>query len=130
MTLAITTAHRAARNAASIALADAGAGNSSIKLYTAEAGTLLAVRTLDKPCGSIVPATGRIALAGSASADLVLVSGITTWAAWCDGDGNVIASGAVTDGSGPGPFKLKGSSGTQLYEGGVVPLDGDEHFIG
>ena len=31
-----TPSHRAARNAASIAAADAGAGNSSIKLYTVE----------------------------------------------------------------------------------------------
>ena len=37
-----TLAHRAARNAASIALADTGAGVASIKLYAAAGGTLRA----------------------------------------------------------------------------------------
>ena len=129
MTLGISTAHRAARNAASIALADEGAGPSSIKLYSASA-TLLAVRTLAKPCGAIVPATGRIALATGASVDLVLATGIATNATWCDGDGNVIATGTVTDEAGSGDFKLKGAAGTQLYAGGVVPLDDTDHFIG
>lgn len=69
--LAPTTAHRAARNAASIAMADTGAGVASIKLYAASGGTLLAVRQLAKPCGS-VNAAGRIALA-QAVADVVFV---------------------------------------------------------
>ncbi|MEG0921354.1 MAG: hypothetical protein RSG22_08090, partial [Comamonas sp.] len=53
--------HRAARNQASITLADTGASASSIKLYDAQGGTLLAVRRLAKPCGTINPA-GRISL--------------------------------------------------------------------
>ena len=57
-----TPAHRAARNAASIALADTGAGVASIRLYDAEGGTLLAVRLLAKPCGA-VNVGGRIELA-------------------------------------------------------------------
>ena len=39
-----TPAHRAARNAASIALADTGPGVASICLYTAQGGDLLALR--------------------------------------------------------------------------------------
>lgn len=66
-----TTAHRAARNAASIALADTGAGVASIKLYAASGGTLLAVRQLAKPCGTVT-AAGRIVLA-QAVADVVFV---------------------------------------------------------
>ena len=70
-----TQAHRAARNAASIALADTGAGVASIKLYSAPSGgTLLAVRNLAKPCGS-VNAAGRIALAQAVADDLVLLDG-------------------------------------------------------
>ena len=120
--LAIITEHRAARNAASIALADAGPGPASIKLYTAEGGTLLATRTLAKPCG-VITAEGRIALQGAAVQDLVAASGAVAWATWCDGSGAPIAAGAVTDEAGAGPFKLRGATGTNVYEGGVVALD-------
>lgn len=122
MSLAITTAHRAARNAASIAIADAGPGPSSVKLYTADGGTLLGSRTLAKPCG-VITADGRIALQAAAVQDLVVASGAASWATWCDGGGAAIAAGAVTDEAGAGPFKLKGSTGTNVYEGGVVALD-------
>ena len=117
-----TPSHRAARNAATIATADAGPGPSSIKLYTAEGGTLLGTRTLAKPCGAIT-AEGRIALLGAGVQDLVVASGTATWAEWCDGAGAPIAAGGVTDEAGAGPFKLKGATGTAVYEGGVVALD-------
>jgi len=117
----ITTVHRAARNAATIAAADAGAGNSSIKLYTAEGGTLLGTRTLAKPCGTINGA-GRIVLQLSAAQEMVAADGIATWAEWCDGDGTPIATGAVTDETGAGPWVLEGTAGTQVYEGGVIGL--------
>ena len=122
MSLAIIIPHRAVRNQASIDAADAGAGPSSIKLYTADGGALLGTRTLAKPCGTI-NAEGRIALQGAAGVDLVAASGEVTWATWCDGSGTAIAAGAVTDEAGAGPFKLKGTSGTLVYEGGVVALD-------
>ena len=122
MSLAITAAHRAVRNQASIDAADAGAGPSIIKLYTADGGALLGTRTLAKPCGTI-NAEGRIALQGAAGVDLVAASGEVTWATWCDGSGTAIAAGAVTDEAGAGPFKIKGTSGTLVYEGGVVALD-------
>lgn len=121
MSLAITATHRAVRNQASITLADAGPDPSSIKLYTADGGTLLGTRTLDKPCGTI-NAEGRIALQGAAGVDLVAASGEVTWATWCDGSGTAIAAGAVTDEAGAGPFKIKGTLGTLVYEGGVVAL--------
>jgi len=120
-TLAITAAHRAARNQASIDVASAGAQASSIRLYTAPAGTLLAERKLATPCGAITT-EGRIALQPSAANDMVRVTGEATWAEWCDGDGAAIAAGAVTDQNGPGPFKLAGTAGTQLYQGGLVLL--------
>ena len=122
MTLAISTAHRAARNQATIDHADAGPGPSSVKLYTAEGGTLLGVRHLAKPCG-VINGAGRIVLQGAAAQDLVLVSGEATWATWCDGSDVAIAAGAVTDEAGAGPFKLKGTVGTMVYTGGAVTLD-------
>ncbi len=117
----ITPAHRAARNAATIATADAGSGNSSIKLYTAEGGTLLGTRTLAKPCG-VVNGAGRIVLQLSAAQEMVAADGTATWAEWCNGDGDPIATGTVTDETGAGPWVLEGTAGTQVYAGGVIGL--------
>ena len=44
------------------------------------------------------------------------------WGQWCDGASRAIASGAVTDEAGDGPFKLAGTAGTLIYEGGLVLL--------
>lgn len=117
----ITAAHRAARNAATIATADAGAGNSCIKLYTAEGGTLLGTRTLAKPCG-VINGAGRIVLQLSAAQEMVAADGTATWAEWCNGDGDPIATGTVTDETGAGPWVLEGTAGTQVYAGGVIGL--------
>ena len=119
--LTLTTAHRAARNAARLAHADAGAGNSTLRLYAAEGGALLATRTLNKPCGT-VNAAGRIVLSATAN-DLVAETGSVGWAEWCDSAGAVMAAGTVTDQAGAGDFKLAGTSGTTVYQGGRVLLD-------
>lgn len=119
--IAVTVAHRAVRNQASIDLADIG-GPSTIKLYTEQGGTLLGVRTLAQPCGTIT-AEGRIQLMPAAVNDLVAATGTPTWAEWCNGAGVAIAGGAVTDEAGAGPFRLKGSGTMIIYEGGVVALD-------
>ena len=118
MTISISTAHRAARNQASITLAGAA---STLRFYTAEGGTLLATRTLANPAGNINP-QGRIVLAASA-ADLVAETGSVGWAEWCDSAGAVMAAGTVTDQAGAGDFKLAGTSGTTVYQGGRVLLD-------
>ena len=118
MSLLISTAHRAARNQASITLAGA---TSTLRFYTAEGGTLLATRTLANPAGTI-NAQGRIVLAASA-ADLVAETGSVGWAEWCDSAGAVMAAGTVTDQAGAGDFKLAGTSGTTVYQGGRVLLD-------
>lgn len=138
MSLTNTQAHRAARNAASIALADAGAGNSSIKLYTALGGTLLATRTLAKPCGTVRPSDGRILLTTGDTTDVVVANGGATHAEWCDGSGVAISAGRVTDTAGNitdglgavvphpdgiGTFVLGGTTGTTLYLGGLVLLN-------
>lgn len=118
MTISISTAHRAARNQASITLAGAA---STLRFYTAEGGTLLATRTLANPAGTI-NAQGRIVLSASA-ADLVAETGSVGWAEWCDSAGAVMAAGTVTDQAGAGDFKLAGTSGPTVYQGGRVLLD-------
>lgn len=118
----ISLAHRVARNQASIDLADAEAGNATLKLYTEEGGTLLAVRTLAKPCGTIT-AEGRISLQPAAEPDLVATTGIPTWGEWCDGAGTPIWGAAVTGADGAGPFKLAGTApNLTIYAGGIVAL--------
>lgn len=135
--LTLTLAARAARNAATISQADAGASNSAVHLYTAQAGTLLAVRLLAKPCGTVRVDDGRISLAASTVNDLVGATGPATWGEWVAGDGAVLAAGPVTDeggnisdgtggtlsSGGIGPWVLAGTNGTQLYEGGLVLLN-------
>lgn len=134
--LVLTPAARAARNAASIARADLGDGNSTIKLYAAQGGALAAVRQLAKPCASVREADGRIQLLPSAHNDLVIATGVVTWGEWCAGDGTPLYVGPVTDEAGRvsdgvgglvdtgdvGPWVLRGANGTQLYEGGIVLL--------
>ena len=137
MSLVNTQAHRAARNVASIALADTGVGNSAIKLYTAPGGTLLGTRTLAKPCGTVRLSDGRISLASAESTDVVVATGAVTWAEWCTGGGDTISGGRVTDTAGNitdgtgtvvphpdglGTFVLGGTTGTQVYLGGLVLL--------
>lgn len=138
-TIVNSASHRAARNAASIALADAGAGNSSLRLYTAPVGTLLATRQLAKPCGSVRPADQRIELATGDATDVAVATGSALWAEWCDGSGQPISFGRVTDVDGNytdsagnvvadpdgiGPFVLGGGApGTMVYAGGLVLLN-------
>ncbi len=134
--LVLTLAGRAARNAASIARADEGLAPSTIRLYAAQGGALLAVRQLAKPSGTVREADGRIQLLPSSVNDLVLTTGAATWGEWCAGDGQALFVGPVTDEAGMvsdgagglvdtgdvGPWVLRGTAGTQLYEGGIVLL--------
>jgi len=120
--MSISLAHRSARNQVSIDLADAEAGSATLKLYTEEGGTLLAVRTLAKPCGTIT-AEGRISLQPASEPDLVAATGIPTWGEWCDGAGVPIWGAAVTGTDGAGPIKLAGTApNLTIYEGGIVAL--------
>ena len=135
--LELTQDARAARNAASIEQADTGPGVSTIKLYTALGGTLLAVRKLAKPCGVVRAADGRIQLIADTDTDFVAATGIAAWGQWEAADGStVLAAGPVTDEDGNisdgvgglsptgdvGPWVLQGTAGTLLYEGGLVLL--------
>lgn len=118
----ISRDHRAARNAASIVIADAGPGASRVNVYDAPGGTLLGVRQLAKPCG-VITAEGRIQLLSAAVNDLVVAEGVPGWAEWCDGAGVPIWGATVTDEAGAGPFKLQGTGASMtIYPGGILGL--------
>ena len=81
-------------------------------------------------------ADGRIELIQASVDDVVLQSGGAAWGEWCTGAGVTISAGHVTDASGNttsagtttahpsgiGAFVLSGTTGTQLYAGGIVRL--------
>lgn len=130
-------ARKAAANAASISLADVGAGNASLKVYTAQGGTLLGTRHLAKPCGIVRLSDGRIDLISGEEPDVVAAAGGAGWVEWCDGNGVMLSAwhltdtaGNITDGTGAvvphpdgvGPFMLAGTTGTTLYAGGLINL--------
>lgn len=136
--LLLTTAARAARNQGFVDALLTGSGAASIRFYSAASGgTLLATRTLASPGGATVrPADGRIVLTVSASVELVAATGAVLWAELVAADGTSVfapgevtdeagfagAAGAATDTGDIGPWVLAGTSGTQVYEGGVVQL--------
>lgn len=132
-----TLEHRAARNLASIALADRRIGLASIRLYAQQGGELRAIRHLAKPCATIRTADSRIILVGGSEADVVANTGGVTWGEWCDAEGVAISAGRVTDQAGShtdlagdvvadpeglGSFVLAGTTGTKVYAGGLVNL--------
>lgn len=118
--LTISVAHNTARLEGSMAHADSGTGSAYINVYDASA-VLLGVVHLAKPCGAIVG--GFLVLEqADPTADLVLVSGAAASAKMFNGAGLEMASGAVTDEAGAGPFKLGGTAGTTLYAGGKLLL--------
>lgn len=123
--LNLTLEHRAARNQATIDLADRGSSNSRICMYDAPGAgrVLLATVLLAKPCGTL-NASGQIVLQQDASEQLATGDGQPTWGEWEDGDGAMVASGAVTISTGSGPFTLAGAAPgtTQVYAGAVITL--------
>jgi hypothetical protein len=120
MTLQITTAHQAARNAASVALADSGPGYSTLRLYDG-ADVYLGACLLAKPCAELQP-DGTLVLLPNAEPEIAVASGAAVRLEWCDGAGVVIATGTVTELGGGGDFELVGASGTQIYAGAQVLL--------
>ena len=123
-------AARAAANAQTIALADAGAGASTVRLYDTDnpaTRVLLATITLDKPCASIV--TGKIQLhQASAVGDIVAATGVPTWAEWLDGAGALLATCTVSPEAGDGDLKISSRADGQIFAGGFITLE--EGLIG
>ena len=121
-----TTAAQAAANAHTITLADAGAGPSTLRLYTdadpvTQERTHLVTIVLAKPCGTIVG--GQIQLAqADPLGDMVAATGVPTFAQWCDGDGTVIADCTVSNDAGDGDLKISTRQDGMIFEGGFVTL--------
>lgn len=121
-----TQAAQAAANARTVALADAGAGPSTLQIYdAADAATrvLLATITLAKPCGVLVD--GKIQLVqADPMGDMVTASGEPTYAEWLDGNGDVIGSCTVSDAAGSGDLKISTRPDGLIFEGGFVQITG------
>lgn len=127
MTFAISVAHNNARLAGTVAYADTGLDPSRIQFYdtaqpafgAAPGGTPLAEAVLAKPCGAVV-ANALVLDQADPAGDLITATGVAVWARWVNGNGDVVADGAVTDAAGAGPFKVAGTSGTTLYAGARI----------
>ena len=121
-----TTAAQAAANAETLQLADAGAGPSTLRLYTdadpvTQERTHLVTIVLAKPCGTIVG--GPIPLAQVVPlGDMVAATGVPTFGQWCDGDGVVIADCTVSSDAGDGDLKISTRQDGMIFEGGFVTL--------
>ena len=121
-----TTAAQAAANAKTLQLADAGAGPSTLRLYTdadpvTQERTHLITIVLAKPCGTIV--SGQIQLAqADPLGDMVAATGAPTFAQWCDGDGVLIADCSVSNDAGDGDLKISTRQDGMIFEGGFVTL--------
>ena len=130
MTFLIGSEHAAAQLAATIAFADAGAGASKIRLYSAAdgAGDLLAEIVLAKPCGFIDVFGVLTFYKADATGTMVLASGIPRSGRWISGAGLLVAAGTVTDLAHDGDFKVAGGgtaagdNSPALYAGGLVVL--------
>jgi hypothetical protein len=124
MTLAISSAHKAARLAGTLGFADEGVQNSRIRLYATTqpeiggepVGSPLVEIGLAKPCG-VINASVLTLKQSEPSGDLILATGTALWARWINGRDEVVADGSVSDAAGTGDFKLSGTSGTVLYAG-------------
>lgn len=115
-----TQAAQVAANVRTVALADAGAGPSTLQIYDA-ATDLLATITLAKPCGVIVD--GKIQLQqASATGDVVLITGVPTYAQWLDGDGQLLASCSVSAAGGGGDLTISSRTDGQVFAGGFITL--------
>ena len=121
-----TASAQAAANAKTLQLADAGAGPSTLRLYTdadpvTQERTHLVTIVLSKPCGTIV--SGQIQLAqADPLGDMVAATGVPTFAQWCDGDGTVIADCTVSNDAGDGDLKISTRQDGMVFEGGFVTL--------
>lgn len=127
--------HALAQLVASIAFADAGPGNSRIRLYAdagaatgaSPVGNALADVELAKPCGTITAGVLKLNIAQTGGA-LVLETGTPYAAQWVNGDSKLVQAGTVTDVENAGDFTVSGgttapgATSPTLYAGGLVLL--------
>lgn len=83
----------------------------------------LVVLVLATPCGNIDPGTGVVTLVqADSTGDMIATSGAAVWGRLVAGDGVAMADGDATNGAGAGPFKLTGTTGTDLFAGARAEL--------
>lgn len=119
MTVSLSTAANNARLAGLVSFADLGSAHSKIQFFGA--GVLLAEVVLTKPCGAVV-SDALVLVQEDPVGDQVTTEGVADSGVWINGNGDEVASGDVSDESGAGFFKLRGTSGTTLYGGANVQL--------
>lgn len=120
MTLAIPDAHRDVRSQATITYADSAGAGSKIELRDAN-GFLLVTVILASPCG--IMESGFIRLDQlSTIGDQIVADGVAATGTWMKANGEVVASGTVSDTAGTGDFKISSAAGVNLYAGGYVLL--------
>ena len=125
-----TAAARAAANAHTITVADAGSDPSTLQIYDQQDPATrkkLATITLADPCGVLVD--GQIQLTqADPTGDLVQITGVPTWAEWLDGDGTLLATCTVSAEGGDGDLKISSRADGQIFAGGFITLE--EGLIG
>lgn len=125
-----TAAARAAANAHTITVADAGAGPSTLQIYDKQDPATrqkLATITLADPCGVLVG--GQIQLTqADPMGDLVQITGVPAWAEWLDGAGALLATCTVSAEGGDGDLKISSRADGQIFAGGFITLE--EGLIG
>ena len=124
-----------AQLAATIVLADTGAGNARVRLYTSDrpaelggaADTPQAEIVLAKPCATIVDGVLVLhPLDGDGA--MVASTGMPRWGEWVSAGGVVLTDGTVTDMAHGGDIRLAGAetpdgeTSPLLYAGGLVLL--------
>lgn len=128
--LDLTAEARAAMLAGLVAKADLTGTASRIDVYGttkpvtpggAAGGSPLVTIVLTDPCGSVTDGVLSLTQA-DVLGDLISTTGTAVWARWKSGDGSILADGLVTDEVGAGPFKLRGTTGNNLYAGGRAVL--------
>ena len=120
----ITVEHNDYRLMGTLAFADEGPLASRIQLFATTWAAVgddpgappLVEAVLTKPCGAVV-GHALVLTQAAPGGDMVLVQGSALRARWLNGNGAIVAEGAVTDEAGVGPFKVSGTTGTLLYAG-------------
>lgn len=125
MTFRVSAALSLAQLQATLARADAGAGNACLRIYTtarpatlgAHADTPQCEIVLAKPSGVIDAGLGMQLM--QQAPGMVMASGLPRWAEYVAADGTVLADGSATDAAGDGDFRL---SGAETPVGETSPL--------
>lgn len=126
MSLAQSTAFRAAANTARKVFLDTGSAKATIEIYgntrpvagASPGASPLVIVTLAKPSGAVL--SGVLVLAGDDPAGaLILSNGIASWARFVNGNGDWAFDADVSDTSGVGEVQFPS---TVLFAGGRVPL--------